>query len=1213
MRRLSTFARRCLLAFILVVPIVNGGCGCGPINSTPIVHTPADYSAIVSTFTIGTIALETADPKHVPEYLVKMTTMAPEEPAGWANLGLFQLRGNQLAEAAKSLDKARDLAPPNAGIEKILGLLTERTGDLPGTIAHFRKAVDLAPDDLRARYALAQQLERLATPEGNAEYQATIQAILAVDPYNLAAQAGLARIAAKRGDVETLKKALAMLDARAGTFAPDAQARLKEVRAAAVKGDVRSAALKTQFMANLLMNNSAYQLSFNSLAKRSEDGIGDPIFQFIKLPPMPAVPAPPDTGITFAAAPLMPGSSTAKAAWAGMFYKDSEGAQALLAADGHEVRFDKGAALPFPGGAHAAPPGPHGILAIDIDYDVKNDLLFAGAGGVKLYRQTENGAFTDVTAQSKLPSAVLGSAYTGAWALDVESDGDLDVVLGAAAGLPTVLRNSVDGTWTVVHPFTGVSGLNDFAWADVDGDGASDASMIDGMGKLHVFANLRAGLFQERPLPATLGKTAAIAVADVNNDGKLDLLALQVDGTILRISDKNHGKDWDIAEIARWTQPAGDLAPGSARLMVADLDNNGGLDLIASTRTGAQVWLCTDTNALVALTAPVPAAVFAVADLDGKGRIDLIGLSATGEPVRLANKGTKSYNWQEIRPRANPSDVQAHVVQLKELRNGGPPKTGDRRVNSFGIGGDIESRAGLSYQKQLITSPLVHIGLGTYKEIDAVRVVWPNGDVRSEFSHLSDAPLVPNSSISMLHRLKGSCPWVFAWNGREMGFVTDFLWRSPVGLRINAQETAGIAQTEDWVKIAGEQLAPRDGYYDVRITAELWETHFFDYVRLMTVDHPAGTEVFVDERVSIPPPPLEVHTLTPPIPVSRAVDDHGTDVTDIVRVRDGKYLDTFGRGDYQGITRDHYVEFEIGATAPQSGPLYLVASGWIHPTDSSINVAISQGKHDLPRGLSLEIQDGKGSWSTAKSGLGFPAGKNKTILIRLDDVMHSIGSDAKSKPGFAEARYAAAGGPKFRVPRTLLDAGDPNPKIQYLKSKIRFRLRTNLEIYWDSLAIAAEAPSKKPVTRRLNLQTAELRYRGFSTLNQANLSSPELPDYEHLDGKDQRWRDLIGYCTRFGDVKELLERTDDRYVIMNAGDEMALRFAVPPPPPSGWKRDFVLIGALHHAGSIPKCASARKSLNATDTTHARNPGPDFSRPAGHACHNKAAQCQNSGG
>ena len=71
-----------------------------------------------------------------------------------------------------------------------------------------------------------------------------------------------------------------------------------------------------------------------------------------------------------------------------------------------------------------------------------------------------------------------------------------------------------------------------------------------------------------------------------------------------------------------------------------------------------------------------------------------------------------------------------------------------------------------------------------------------------------------------------------------MGFVTDFIWRSPLGLRINAQATADVLMTEDWVKLRGDQLAPRDGAYDLRITAELWETHFFDLVSLLVVDHP---------------------------------------------------------------------------------------------------------------------------------------------------------------------------------------------------------------------------------------------------------------------------------------------------------------------------------------------------------------------------------------
>ena len=86
MRRPTWLIRASLLALILAVPFFGGGCGCGP------AHSPAAYSTIVSTFTISTVAIQTDDKDHVPSYLMMMTQMAPEEPAGWANLGLYYLR-----------------------------------------------------------------------------------------------------------------------------------------------------------------------------------------------------------------------------------------------------------------------------------------------------------------------------------------------------------------------------------------------------------------------------------------------------------------------------------------------------------------------------------------------------------------------------------------------------------------------------------------------------------------------------------------------------------------------------------------------------------------------------------------------------------------------------------------------------------------------------------------------------------------------------------------------------------------------------------------------------------------------------------------------------------------------------------------------------------------------------------------------------------------
>ena len=117
----------------------------------------------------------------------------------------------------------------------------------------------------------------------------------------------------------------------------------------------------------------------------------------------------------------------------------------------------------------------------------------------------------------------------------------------------------------------------------------------------------------------------------------------------------------------------------------------------------------------------------------------------------------------------------------------------------------------------MIAAPVVHFGLGEAERAEVARITWPNGFLQSEFDLGADAV------IAASQRLKGSCPWLFAWNGTAMGFVTDFIWRSPLGLRINAR-AADVQMTEDWVRIRGDQLAPRNGEYDLRITAELWET-----------------------------------------------------------------------------------------------------------------------------------------------------------------------------------------------------------------------------------------------------------------------------------------------------------------------------------------------------------------------------------------------------
>jgi Tfp pilus assembly protein PilF len=1070
------------------------------------------YSQLVSAFYVGLAGLQTGADEIAKAKLTQATQIAPGEPASWADLGVLALRQQDFDTAYKNAGEARSRLPDNSRIEELLGTIESKRGKPAEAIGHFKKAASDDPKNLKALYALAEETERQAADHSDAAAEKLFAQVLAQRPNNLAALLEVARLAAKAGDSGALGNAVSALAAKSVAWPDAAKQQMGTLQQSATGANSRGAALRVMFLRNTLVRVPQFRQDLNEV-KTPAELVSDPFTKFLKLPSPASEPAAADLALKFEAGSLPNGSQSA--AWVGAMPFDDTGKTTVVwandLANNANVQIDGGAKLPFPGGKNLAV-NRNGILPVDLNYDFKNDLVFAGAEGIRIFLQKDLKNFVDVTAKAHLPANIANGAYSGAWAFDVDLDGDLDIALGAADGDPIVLRNNADGTFAVVKPFAGVPGLKAFASADIDGDGAPDAAMIDRDGRLHVFSNQRLGQFRERALPPGLaGRFEAVIAADVNADGRLDFVLLRDDGAVLRLSDKDPGADkdqgaeknrgadkdqgaaWDFAEIAKAApvRSPSNSPVHSPTLIAADFDNNGSIDLLIG---DGEIFLG-GVSGFTRLPAKVDLASASVADLNGDGRLDLIGLSRGGaQPAWTAwlNHGAKNYHWQNIRLRA---------AETK----------GDQRINSFGLGGEIEVRAGLLAQTQVIASPVLHFGIGEHPQADVARIIWPNGAAQAEFELKADA------EILSVQRLKGSCPWLFAWDGKRMSFVKDAApWSPALGLHIDAQKVAGIYQTQEWFKIPSESLQPRDGYYDLRITAELWETFYIDHYSLLVVDHPEGTQIYSDERFDVPPPPLKIYSTSEPQPFASARDDRGDDVSATVRDLDRKYLDTFGRGPYQGLTRDHWVELELPESAPIDGPLYLIGSGWLHPTDATVNIAIGQNSIPQPEGLAIEVCDEKGHWKTARQGLGFPAGKMKTVVLDLTGLFH---------PG---------------APR-------------------RLRLRTNLEIYWDQLQWAAAAPDRNHI-QHLSLAGADLRYRGFSVVKSANRSSPELPDYDTLMSSGTIWHNLEGYATRYGDVRELLEKIDDRMVIVNAGDELRLRFAAPPAPAAGWKRDYVLIG-----------------------------------------------------
>ena len=425
-----TWSRRISPLVVLVVFVVSlPGCHTSPKLPEP---GSKEYANVVSAFYVGLAALQVGDDVHAESKLSEVTKLVPAEPAGWGNWGVLALRQRNYDTAAQRIERAHDLAPGDDQIYDLLGILEGQRGNSAQAIADLRKAVELNPKNLRAAYALAEEIERQGDANSGAEVQQVLQKILSAQPDNLAALLELSRVAAKRGDGETLKSTVAQISARSSTWPPEVQQQLKAVQAAAAGTDLRAAATRTTFLRNVLMRVPEYRQSL-SVIKAPAGEEAQPFTHFLRLEQPIFKPAPPDLALRFDPKPLADAGNR-HWNWIGAIQLGSAGAPTVAEADGREVHLSSGATLPFPGGPSATPPSPEGILQVDFNYDFKTDLVLAGAGGVRFFRQDSPSAFTDVTAQTKLPKSVIDGRYTGAWAVDIEADGDLDIVLGASEG-----------------------------------------------------------------------------------------------------------------------------------------------------------------------------------------------------------------------------------------------------------------------------------------------------------------------------------------------------------------------------------------------------------------------------------------------------------------------------------------------------------------------------------------------------------------------------------------------------------------------------------------------------------------------------------------------------------------------------------------------------------------------------------------------------------
>ena len=1071
----------------------------------------------------------------------KLTTLAPDDPLGYADLGLTYLQGGRYAEAEKQLRRARELDPASTEVGLALArlyLLTGRPSEARTTLEHLRRDTT---GNAHVLYALAELEARQPDSASVRRYQARLRDVLVVAPANLAVRLKLVDGFARLGEADSAVRQLEEVRRIPPEPPKEARTYLDSTIQLLRAGKLEQARTTLDRFIRLMEVTAPYQASLDDVKWPEGPIAGRPVLtfvpkNFISLRSLRAPEAAHLAKFTDATNEAGLASTEAGSGAAAAAAEQQRAPTALAVGDvdgdgtddlfvsswspterksvAHLYRVQGGffrdvtarSGISLPQGAAYA-------TFADFDNDGWLDLfVIGGEGRGHLFRNRGDGTFVDVTAKAGVAD-VRGARK--AFFVDLDHDGDLDLLL-IGSGQRTVYRNNLDGTFTDATKAFGLAGSSDArdaVFGDFDGDGRIDIFIANEHGSDILFHNGGAQGFSDVTATSgltTSGGSGGAAAGDYNNDGFLDLFVASTNGGESTLwLNKGNGTFTRDRRSSAALQALRSTA-GMAATFV-DYNNHGWLDLVvggtsvAKADGAGKVFLFRNdgTGRFVDRSTLIPdpvrragASAIAVSDVDDDGDEDLLLIDGDGAPRFLRN------DFGNANLAVN--------VELKALRDG------SGKNNTFGIGSRLELRAGDIYQTRVATGRTTHFGLGPHLKADVLRVEWPNGVPQTVYFPGSDQDVVEQEM------LKGSCALAYTWDGKRFRFVTDAMWRSALGMPLGlmgGSSTSAFAPagaSQEYLRIPGDALAPRDGRYVLQLTEELWETAYADEVKLLAVDHPDSVDVFVDERF-VPPGPVSLRLFKVAqryVPLS-ATDERGNDVLPALRENDDVYVSNFTPTKYQGVVEPHDLILDLGDVGGGPGT-FLFLRGWIYPTDASINVALGQQSAIKVASPSLEVRDASGRWRTAIPNIGFPSGKNKTIVVDL------------------------AG--KF-------------PTADH-----HVRIRTNMQIYWDQAFVSRDVANSTARITTLAPLSADLHARGFSRMyRKGGRYGPYWFAYDEVE-KESPWRPITGAFTRFGDVLPLLRDADDMYVVMGPGDEATIQFDASSAKSllPGWKRDFLL-------------------------------------------------------